>query len=185
MRYENPKIPEGINVTPEHPLKEFAQLVVGIGVLTVVIVAVLAWTAESIAQRIPFETELQIASQYRGKLPPRGPVADNLQALADRLAVAMALPPEMKITVHYVDDKTVNAMATLGGHIIVFRGLLEKMPSENALSMVLAHEIAHIRHRHPLMALGRGVVIGLALSTVAGFSGNDVTGRALGDAGLL
>lgn len=185
MRYENPRLPEGINVTPEHPLKEFTQLLVGIALLAVLAVAILAFAAERLAQRIPFEMELQLASQYRGQLPQRGPVTESLQALAERLAVAAELPPEMKITVHYVDDKTVNAMATLGGNIVVFRGLLEKMPNENALAMVLAHEIAHIRHRHPVMALGRGVVIGLTLAAIGGFSGNDITGRVLGDAGLL
>jgi len=185
MRYENPKVPEGINVTSEHPLKEFSQLLLGVVAVTVIIVVMLTLLAERIAQHIPFQMEVEIAGQYRGKLPVRTAVTDYLQGLADRLAVSQDLPADMRITVHYVDDATVNAFATLGGNIVFFRGLLEKMPDENALAMVMAHEIAHVRHRHPVMSLGRGVVIGLALAAVANFSGNDLAGRVLGEAGLL
>lgn len=185
MKYENPQIPEGINVTPEHPLKEFAQLVVGVLVVVVALVAVLALAAEQVARRIPFATEVELAAQYRGSLPPRTAVTDYLQQLADRLAAAEELPPDMRITVHYVDSDTVNAFATIGGHVVFFRGLLEKVPDENSLAMVMAHEIAHVRERHPIMSLGRGVVIGLALSAVANLSNNNLVGGTLNEAGLL
>jgi beta-barrel assembly-enhancing protease len=185
VKYENPEIPEGINVTPEHPLKEFAQLVVGVLVVVVVAVTILALAAEQIARRIPFATEVELAAQYRGSLPPRTAVTDYLQQLADRLAAAEELPPDMHITVHYVDSDTVNAFATIGGHVVFFRGLLEKVPDENSLAMVMAHEIAHVRERHPIMSLGRGVVIGLALSAVANLSNSSLVGGTLNEAGLL
>jgi predicted Zn-dependent protease len=112
-------------------------------------------------------------------------VTAYLQQLAERLAAAENLPAEMRVTVHYVDRDIVNAFATLGGHVVVFRGLLEKMPDENALAMVLAHEIAHVKHRHPIQALGRGVVLGVALSIVTSATGSQSLGSVLGDAGLL
>ena len=185
MHYENPKVPEGINVTAEHPLKEFTQLLAGAVVVVVIAATVLALLAEQLVRYVPFEMEVGIAAKYPGKLPPGGAVTDYLQALADKLAVAQELPAAMRITVHYVDDNTVNAMATLGGNVVFFRGLVEKMPNENALAMVMAHEIAHIKHRHPIMALGRGVVVGLALAALTNFSGNTMAGTALSDAGLL
>lgn len=185
MKYENPQVPEGINVTPEHPLKEFAQLVIGVLVTVVALVTLLALGAEQIARRIPFATEVELAAAYRDSLPPRTVVTNYLQQLADRLAAAENLPPDMRIMVHYVDSDTVNAFATIGGNIVFFRGLLEKVPDENSLAMVMAHEIAHVRERHPIMSLGRGVVIGLALSTLANLSGNHVAAGALNEAGLL
>ena len=63
---------------------------------------------------------------------------------------------------HYDASDTVNAFATLGGHVVIYRGLLEKLPNENVVAMVVAHEIAHIKHRDPVAALGRGVAITLA-----------------------
>jgi beta-barrel assembly-enhancing protease len=185
VKYENPKVPEGINVSPEHPLKEFTQLIVGVLAIIVIAVAALALLAEQLAHRIPFATELELAARYRGSLPPRTPVTDYLQHLADRLAAAEDIPSGMPITVHYVESDTVNAFATIGGNVVFFRGLLERMPDENSLAMVMAHEIAHVRERHPIMSLGRGVVVGLALSAVANLSGGNVIGGTLNEAGLL
>jgi Zn-dependent protease with chaperone function len=87
--------------------------------------------------------------------------------------------------VHFVDSELVNAMATIGGHVIVFRGLLEVMPHENALSLVMAHEVAHIKHRDPLVALGRSVVMMVGLSMLGLGTGQGAAGEALGQAGLL
>jgi len=185
MHYENPKIPEGINVTTEHPLKEFTQLLIGALVVVVVMATALALLAEHLVRYVPFEMEVEIAAKYPGKLPPRGAVTEYLQGLADKLAAAQDLPAEMRITVHYVDDNTVNALATLGGNVVFFRGLVEKLPDENALAMVMAHEIAHVKHRHPIVALGRGMVVGLALAALTNFSGNNLAGTMLSDAGLL
>jgi len=85
------------------------------------------------------------------------------------------LPDGVEITVHYVDDDLVNAMATLGGHVFVFRGLIEALPSENALAMVIAHEIAHIQHRHPVLALGRVSTVSIAVAALSGISGTDLS----------
>ena len=47
-----------------------------------------------------------------------------------------------------VYDKTINAFAAPGGVIGVHSGLILKIPDVEALSAVLAHEIAHISQRH-------------------------------------
>lgn len=188
--YENRTVPEGINVSPTHPLKEFAVLFAGMSVLVVLLVVVVAFLGGWLARYIPFEQERVIAAEL-GKHLPAAPASalhkergQYLQALSDRLAGAMALPPEMRISVHYSGDKTVNAMATLGGHVVVYQGLLDKLPSENALAFVLAHEIAHVRHRHPVVAMGRGFSVMLLLSALTGM-GDGILGDWLGSLGLL
>jgi predicted Zn-dependent protease len=50
--------------------------------------------------------------------------------------------------VEVVDSDLVNAIAFPGGNILIFRGLLERSPSADALAGVLAHEMQHILHRH-------------------------------------
>lgn len=109
----------------------------------------------------------------------------QLKPLADRISHAMDLPAEMRITVHYADVDEVNAYATFGGHVVINRGLIEKLSSENALAMVMAHEIAHIKHRHPIRSLGRAAVVVIALMAVAGVQGDDVVGTVIGDTGAL
>ena len=50
--------------------------------------------------------------------------------------------------------------------------------------MVMAHEIAHVRHRHPIIAMGRGFTVALALSSLAGL-GDSAVQQWLGSMGML
>ena len=172
--YKNPEIPEGINVTQQHPLKEFLILLVGSVVAISSGVLLLTSLAGYLVQYVPFAQEKELLSGLNPSWV-KSEASDSarqkqqyLQTLADQLAANMALPEDMTITVHYSEDETVNALATLGGNIVVFQGLIDVLPNENALAMLMAHEIAHIRHRHPIVALGRGFAVMLALTSMAG-----------------
>lgn len=186
MKYSNPEIPEGINYSREHPLKEFFVLVFGVLLFFLSVVLVLGVLAETLAPYVPFSAELKIVSLHQPDedVEP-SPVQAYLQGLAERLAAAQGLPVDMPIQIHYVDSDVVNAFATLGGQIVVFRGLLEIVPNENTLAMVIAHEIAHVKHRHPIKGLGRAVVIGTTVAMFNGAAGNDIVSDVLGEAGLL
>jgi len=184
MKYENPKIPEHINSSRENPLKEFSTLLISAIVLVVLAALLLGFGGSWLAGKIPFSAENKIAGMYDisqhtdSKTHPD--IAQYLQSLADKISKAQNLPPEMKITAHYMDDDTVNAFATLGGNLFIYRGLIEKLPSENSLVTLLGHEIAHVKYRHPIKSLGRGVVVSIALSTLTG-----ADTQVLGDAGML
>ena len=188
--YENPQIPEGINVSPTHPLKDFALLLGGVSALIVVAVLALSFAAGYLVRFVPFKQEQALASSIDADWLKQSHSADDkrreqyLQALGEQLSAAMDLPTGMKITVHYSADDTVNAMATLGGNIVVFQGLIDTVDSENALAMVLAHEIAHVRHRHPIVAIGRGFAVMLALSTLSGL-GDGMIQQWVGSMGML
>ncbi|MCF6355834.1 MAG: M48 family metallopeptidase [Candidatus Polarisedimenticolaceae bacterium] len=189
MKYSNPEIPEGINTSTQHPLKEFALLVGGVLGAVLAVVMVLTLLADRLAVYIPFEVEMRLASRVTEGLPVEEvkslPIEAYLNRLADKIVAEQKLPPGMQITVHYVDDDLVNAFATLGGHLFMFRGLLEKLPHENAVAMVLAHEIAHIKHRHPIRSMGRGMIFGLAIGMVSSTLGNAMTDRVLANTGGL
>jgi predicted Zn-dependent protease len=185
MKYSNPHIPEGINTSQAHPLKEFFLLTGGVIAIIAIIVLVLGLLADRLAHHIPFEVEQTFANTRLLGDTSSGPMASYLDNLAQRIVVAQNLPSDMSITMHYVDEDTVNAFATLGGHVYVFRGLLEKLPNENAVAMVLAHEIAHIKHRHPIRSMGRGISIALALSMVSGSLGDALVDRIVGSTGML
>ncbi len=162
MTYENPRIPEGINVTRESVPAEFLRLLAGL--LLVVVVAALALHLAGgwLARQVPFALERSWVGE-RLLLPPGigTDVADaqaqeRVQALARELAAGMALPRGMTVDVHLVREDVPNAFATLGGHVLVTEGLYRRLPSENALAMVLAHELAHLRARDPIAAAGGG-----------------------------
>ena len=192
MGYENREIPEGINVSKTHPLKEFAWLAAGLMILVIFSVLALSLMAEHLTRYIPFSLEQKAAASISKRYADEHPlnlqqqeIQSYLQTLANTLAVHQGLDDDMSISVHYIDDDTVNAFATLGGHVVIFKGLLEKMPHENALSMVMAHEIAHIKHRDPIISLGRGLTVYLALTSIVGIGNNSTFEQVLGQTGLL
>lgn len=189
MRLENRTPAEGINSSTENPLKELAWLLGGSLAVVIALAFAVSLAAQWIAPRIPYEYEARLAQA----LPPIASAPDNeqgravqreLQALADRLAAGMQLPEGMTVKVGYADSKTVNAFATLGGQTVFFRGLLERVDSEDALAMVMAHEVAHLKHRHASAALGRGVALGVILSVISAELGRGAAAGVLNQAGL-
>jgi len=185
MEYSNPEIPEGINTSHEHPLKEFAILTLGVvgGLLAVVLL--LSLLADQLADKIPFRVEQQLTKDWFDGDAASPPMEVYLNALAARIMTAQAFPGDLRVQVHYDAGDTVNAFATLGGHIVIYRGLLKRLSNENAITMVLAHEIAHVRHRDPIRSIGRGVVIGVAVSMVSSAVGDSMVDTLLGQGGRL
>jgi len=179
MQYSNPQIPEGINTTKINPLKEFIVLAGGIMITTVVVLAVLIMFIDFFADKIPFSWEKNIpVSKIVGESKARAtPV--YLQNLTQNIAQKRDLPAGMDITLHYINDDTVNAFATLSGHILIVKGLLLKIKSEDELAMVIAHEIAHVKYRHPIRRHSHGVVVNLGMSLI-GASSRDAAGGLLG-----
>jgi beta-barrel assembly-enhancing protease len=49
-----------------------------------------------------------------------------------------------------VDTSEINAFSVPGGHIYVYRGLIERTANLSELAGVLGHEIAHVAERHAI-----------------------------------
>jgi len=191
MEFENRLPDENVNYSIEHPLKEFAWLVIGVLGSLMLITLLLGYFAGELAARLPYRYEKALAGDIAKQLSSEKPSAQSqaieryLNDLARRLVVHMQLPPDMQITVLYQDTPTLNAFATLGANIVIYRGLLQRLPDENALAMVLAHEIAHAALRHPARSLGRGVAVGIMLSALNTGMGRSAASGALNTAGGL
>lgn len=186
MRYENRQSPEGINVTKVNPFTQFLKLLVMAAVFVVLLVIVLQFFGGVLAKRIPFKYEVRLMNSLDISLSEVEPSAEMvlyLNALAERVASELPLSDDKQLLVHYNDEPVFNAFATIGGNLLFYRGLLEKMPNENALAMVMAHEIAHINHRDPISGLGGGVASMIALSMVTGDTG--FAGKLLTQAGTV
>lgn len=52
-----------------------------------------------------------------------------------------------------IEDKDVNAFCLPGGHVYVFRGLLNNVESDSELACVIAHEVTHAAHHHMVYLL--------------------------------
>ena len=184
MQYSNPKMPEGINTSKTNPLKEFAVLTVGIVFIVVSVLAVLIVLVDFFADKIPFKWEKEIPVERVLGDKDSAVLPDYINTLSQAVISNMQLPEEMTITVHYVNDDTVNAFATLGGHIVIYRGLLEKLTYEDELAAVIAHEVAHIKYRHPILGASHGLAVGLVLSIISS-SSDDVVSSLLGNTSMI
>lgn len=180
MSYENPPVPHEVNVSRERPLAGFLRLAAGLAIILALAVAVLGATGGWLARQLPFRAEVALAGagvpgleSLAGEHAAPAPAAIHAHVgeLAARLAATMDLPAGMQVQVHAVDAPVANAFATLGGHIVVTRALYAQMPSENALAFVLAHEIAHLRERDPIAAVGGGAGVALAFALLGGDAG--------------
>lgn len=185
MDYSNPQIPEGINVSKTHPLKEFFLLTTGVIAVLLIVLSILIFLVDSIAGYIPFEWEKSISGDKVASLTHAIPAPEYLKQVSGKVLERMDLADNMNIHLHYVNDNTVNAFATLGGHIVIYRGLLDKLQYEDELAMVLAHEISHIKHRHPILSASHGVVVSIVLSLLDISSADDVMSKVIGTTGMV
>lgn len=170
-RLENRLPPEDLLERDEHPLRELAWLLAASVAALAALVLVTGLAARWLAPRLPFEHELALANRLLPVTAPADAAAAArqaaLQALADRVAATLALPPGMRVFVSDEPSELVNAYATVGGRIRVFHGLLRQLQSEEALAALLAHEMAHVKHRHVAAGMGHGLAVVLTLSVVA------------------
>ena len=124
-----------------------------------------------LAKHLPWSTERWLGGLVGG--PGRAQTCEDhaspdaraaLKALVGRLYPAYPDDAEFPITVEVVRGDTVNAYATLGGHVFVIDGLLQKVRSPDELAGVLAHEIEHVRHRHIIQGFATSVFTLAALA---------------------
>jgi len=96
-------------------------------------------------------------------------VQQRVQRIGSALVEALdpkVYPYEFKV----LAKPDVNAFALPGGFIYIYEGLLSRVPDDDALAFVMAHEMAHAAHRHWAKHTGkmRGVgVLGSLVSILA------------------
>lgn len=180
MEYQNRQPKEGINVTRHNPFSHFLKLLAAALVLVVVCVVALNYLGVVLAKHVPFRYETALMEKVEFEFGTNEPQAlvDYLNSLAARLSEHMSIAEDVQFAVHYNSDNVFNAFATLGGNIVFYRELLRNMPNENALAMVMAHEMSHVLHRDALAGASGGVASMLALMMLTGstnFSGDVLT----------
>ena len=170
MHIENPKLEEAKNpnVSHESATREISVLLIQLAALVVLLLALARAFAWALGNYLPYSYEQKWLAPI-GSAMVKDSVHDaKLQTLADQLKVHVPLPEGAQIQVHTLPEPDINAFATFGGHIVFMQGLLEHAPSEQAISMVLAHEMAHVGHRDPLKASSQSAMLQILRSAVFG-----------------
>jgi len=132
--------------------------------------------AQSLVKLIPFKAEERLVEPIE-RLIVVDPdnvseehkfVQSYLENLVSGLEKSGEVSGKVKFKIHYSDKLVENAFATLGGHMVVYRGLMENVESENGLAMIIAHEMAHIENRDPAAGMGRAFAIQIMIASLSG-----------------
>jgi len=107
----------------------------------------------------------------------------KIQQHLDSLAALME-GSRRKFYISVLDKDETNALALPGGHIVVYSQLLEKVASENELTMVLAHELGHFAARDHLRGLGRSFLFFIVANFALGGQGDSVR-QFINSSGIL
>lgn len=126
-----------------------------------------------IGARIAEAINKAVATDADGK--PTSPARCKFEVLYGSPIIT---PFEYKFDI--IEDKDVNAFCVPGGHVYVYRGLLDFVQSDDELALVLAHECTHAAHHHMVYllkkqaALQNAEAIALLATIVSGAKSADV-----------
>lgn len=121
------------------------------------------------------QQEVAMGDQYAAQVAQQLPiiqdpeVARYITVLGDSLA-SVADDRSLKWTFQVIDQPEINAFAVPGGHIYVYRGLIERTANLSELAGVVSHEIAHVTQRHSMLQIrdqqiaNIGVTVGCILA---------------------
>jgi predicted Zn-dependent protease len=135
------------------------------------------------------EDELKLAEQVHQELIKQTRLVQDpslneyVSSVGQRLARDSGRP-NIPWRFYVVDDKSINAFATLGGRVYVHTGLLAATNSEAQLASVLGHEIGHIVGRHGLENVKKSQKYG-TLAGIATIAGAILGGQAGANLGGL
>jgi len=167
----------------------FALLSAGVVAVALLAVAAIHYLPRVIAPLIPVSWEVALGDKVVddiaalfGKLKagsgkrceaPAGRAA--LDRLTARLTKGEKLPYRLKLVV--MDIGIVNALATPGGNVVVFRELIKEARSPDEVAGVIAHEMGHVIARHPTQAVARDLGISMIFDTLLGGFGGGIAGN--------
>uniref|UniRef100_A0A832H4P5 M48 family peptidase n=1 Tax=Oscillatoriales cyanobacterium SpSt-402 TaxID=2282168 RepID=A0A832H4P5_9CYAN len=97
-------------------------------------------------------------------------ITQYVNQIGQRLA-SQSNRPRTPYTFQVVNDRSVNAFATMGGFVYVNTGLLALADNEAELASVIAHEIGHIAGRHAVKQM-RETALASGLVGAAGLDRN-------------
>ena len=123
--------------------------------------------------------DLQLGTQLDQEIksnPNEYPIYNNNQATqyVQNIMNQIIQSPEIRYKgtfvykVTLINTETINAFATPGGYIYVYKGLLKYLDNEATLAAILAHEVAHAERRHATKRMTKAYGLQVLLNVVLG-----------------
>ncbi|NJB66575.1 putative Zn-dependent protease [Desulfobaculum xiamenense] len=142
----------------------------------------------------PIKKEKELGEKYNALMRARLPIiedpeiADYVRGIVERISEQVPTMP-FELTTSVVLNHNINAFAAPAGYVYVFTGLITNFEHEAELAGVIAHELAHVSHRHlagrikqqqmTQMGMLAGMLAGMFLGVAAGGNNAAEAGEAL------
>ncbi|MBL7922779.1 MAG: M48 family metallopeptidase [Bacteroidia bacterium] len=128
--------------------------------------------AEKAVDFIPRSVDEKLGASFPGATAETEEGDSLLRLELNRFLRRMAPELDSRYRITVINEEQVNAFALPDGRIMVYSGILKKMHAPGELAGLLAHEVAHVEHRHSMRLLCRNLSGYLLLTLVL----NDVNG---------
>ena len=116
---------------------------------------------EFAASTVSPQQEAQLGAQAFQQIKGETPQLRNSKAQARVQRIASRIVPASGSTIPFsdwevvvFDSDEVNAFALPGGHIGVYRGILDIAKSDDEIATVMGHEVGHVTARHAAQRIG-------------------------------
>lgn len=147
--------------------------------------------SRAVAGYVPIEVEEMLGEklfemQIKGSsaLIKDADVKYEFNKLAYPIVKAIENDTPYKFKFHILDTPTINAFAVPGGHIVFHAGLILAAETPEEIQGVIAHEIAHITHRHSLQQMIHSIGTWVFISALTAGAG-DLVGMVAQNVGTL
>lgn len=118
------------------------------------------------------QIDRQIQQQVRIS---RDPAANALVRRLGQMLVPTSDRPNIPYTFRVVDDKNLNAFATMGGFVYINTGTIAASDNAAQLASVIGHEMGHIAGRHALEQMKQTAIL-QGIATIAGVGDDRLVG---------
>ncbi len=96
-------------------------------------------------------------------------IVETVDSLVTKICESNAIDRKT-LRVYVLNSHEVNAFALPDRQMVVYTGLIEKTQQQEALSGVIAHEMAHIEKEHVMKSLVREIGLGVLFTIISGQS---------------
>ncbi len=142
-----------VNVQPTERITDMVALFAAALIILVLLLSGSVFVIQLAATRVSPKTESNYFSWISKSMKGHDIRDEGMQSFVSKLT-AQQQTYDIKVTI--ACDGTPNAFALPGGGIVINKGLLEEIKTEEGMAFVLAHEMGHLVQRHHMRSLSMG-----------------------------
>ncbi len=137
-----------------------------LGLIVLAYFYLLPLAAEKSAVLLPESFDTYLGNDFMKTFLDDNKIDSAKTALLEDFAAQINFGNTKPLHFSVVESDEINAFALPNGQIVVYTGILNRMQTSSELAALLAHEAAHINHRHSIKMLSRNLAGNMLISLV-------------------